>query len=81
MIDYESPTDSHHYYRYNPKDSDTWKYCCSDPKIWAVWFYHTEMHPNNAKEMANSVDPDQILLQEPSDVGSHCLPSPVYLKT
>ena len=39
------------------------------------------MCPNNADGVANSVDPDQTLLQEQTDLGTHCLPRPVCPKT
>ena len=39
------------------------------------------MGPNDADEMANSVDPDQTAPLEQSDQGLHCLPRPVCPKT
>ena len=39
------------------------------------------MHPKDAEGIANSVDPDQLLLEEQSDLGLHCLPRPVCPKT
>ena len=42
-----------------PKYSDTQKVCSNHSKIWTVWLYHRVMCPNDADEMANSVDPDQ----------------------
>ena len=38
------------------------------------------MHPNDAEGIANSVDPDQTA-PEQSDLGLHCLPRPICLKT
>ena len=38
------------------------------------------MSPNGKEGMANSVDPDQTA-EEQSDLGLHCLPRPVCLKT
>ena len=34
------------------------------------WFYNAIMHPNDADEMGNSVEPD---LLEQSDLSLHCL--------
>ena len=45
-----------------------------------MWLSHRAMRPKDAAEMANSVDPDQIV-QEQSDLGLHCLPRPVCPKT
>ena len=42
-----------------PKYSDTQKISCNHSKIWTMWLYHRVMSPNDADEMANSVDPDQ----------------------
>ena len=39
------------------------------------------MHPKDAEEIANSVDPDQTAPLEQSDLGLHCLPRPICLKT
>ena len=39
------------------------------------------MHPKDAEEIANSVDPDQTAPEEQSDLGLHCLPRPVCPKT
>ena len=45
------------------------------------------MHPKDAEEIANSVDPDQtaplgaLWLEEQSDLGLPCLPWPVCRKT
>ena len=46
-------------YRKFPKYSDTQKICCNHSKIRTMWLYHRVMSPNDADEMANSVDPDQ----------------------
>ena len=46
-------------YRKFPKYSDTQTVCCNHSKIWTMWLNHREMSPNDADEMANSVDPDQ----------------------
>ena len=40
----------------NPKNLDTWKHCCNDPKVWTRWLYDRVMHPQDADRMANSVD-------------------------
>ena len=45
-----------------PKNSDTRKIYCNNPKIRLVWIFHREMRPNDADGMANSVDPDQTAL-------------------
>ena len=42
-----------------------------------VLFYYRVMVPKDADRNANSVDPDQ----EQYDLGLHCLPRPVCLKT
>ena len=39
------------------------------------------MCPKDVEGMANSVDPDQTAPQEQSDLGLHCLPRTVCLKT
>ena len=39
------------------------------------------MHPKEADGMANSVDPDQTLLQKQSDLGLHCLLRPICPNT
>ena len=39
------------------------------------------MGPKDADEIANSVDPDQTAPLAQSDLGLHCLPRPVCLKT
>ena len=39
------------------------------------------MHPKDAYGMANSVDPDQTLLQKQSDLGLHCLLRPICPNT
>ena len=40
------------------------------------------MHPKDADEMANSVDPDQTAyLQKQSDLGLHCLLRPICPNT
>ena len=46
-------------YRKFPKYSDTQKICCNHSKIWTMWLYHSVMSPNDADEMANSVDSDR----------------------
>ena len=48
------------------------KNCCNYPKIWTIWFYHSLTHPKDVCRMANSVNPDQNLLQEQSYPGLHC---------
>ena len=50
--------------------------CCNQPKIWTWLLYHRAMRSKDADGMANSQDPDQQ-----SDLGLHCLPRPVCLKT
>ena len=42
-----------------PKYSDTRKIYSNNPKIWLIWIFYREMHPNDADGMANSVDPEQ----------------------
>ena len=42
-----------------------------------MWLYNGVMSPNDADEMANSVDPDQ----EQSDLGLHCLLRSICPKT
>ena len=46
-------------YRKNPKISDTRKFCCNLPKIGTRWLYRRVLHPKEADNIANSVDPDQ----------------------
>ena len=46
------------------------------PKNLNNWPYSREMPPKDADGIANSEDPDQQ-----SDLGLHCLPRPVCLKT
>ena len=48
-----------HYYRNDPKFSDTQNICCNHSKVWTMCLYHRLMSPNDADGMANSVDPDQ----------------------
>ena len=49
---------------------------CNHPKIRTRWLLpHRVMGPKDVHRMANSVDPDQ------SDLGLHCLPRTVCLKT
>ena len=45
-------------YHKNPKYLDTPKICCNPPKILTRWLYQRVMHPKDAAEIANSVDPD-----------------------
>ena len=45
--------------RKSPKFSDTQNGWYNDPKLQAKRFYHRVMHPNDADNIANSVDPDQ----------------------
>ena len=42
------------------------------PKICFLWLF-MQLFPKIPSGMANSVDPDQTLLQEQSDLGVHCL--------
>ena len=62
----------------NPKISDTQKICCNHHKSWTRWLFLRLMHPKpkDAAGIANSVDPE-----EQSDLGLHCLPRSVCLKT
>ena len=60
-----------HNYRKFPKYSDTQKICCNHSKIWTMWLYHRVMSPNDADGMA----------KEQSDLGLHCLPRHICLKT
>ena len=46
-------------YHKTPKNSDTYKICCSHPKIWTSWLYRWVMLSIDADRMANSVDPEQ----------------------
>ena len=46
-------------YGKNPKNSDNRKITVIILKNGLIWIFHRGMHPNNADEMANSVDPDQ----------------------
>ena len=39
------------------------------------------MHPKDADGMANSIDPDQLLLQKQSGLGLHCLLRPICPNT
>ena len=39
------------------------------------------MSPTDAEGLASSVDPDQTAPLEQSDLGLHCLPIPVSVKT
>ena len=68
----------HPAFRKSPENSDTRKICCSHPKIWTKWLCWRVMHPKDAYGLANSVDPDQTAQ---SDLGLHCLPIPICLKT
>ena len=43
----------------NPKISYTQNICCNHPESWTRWLYWRVMHPKDAAEIANSVDPDQ----------------------
>ena len=52
----------HKGYRKFPKYSDTQKVCSNHSKIWTMWLYNRLRSPNDADEMANSVDPDQTAL-------------------
>ena len=42
-----------------PKNSDNWKHCCNHSENWTMWICCRVMCPNNADEMANSIDPDE----------------------
>ena len=67
-----------------PKYLDTQKICCNHSKIWTMWLYHRVMSPNDAGGMANRVDPDQTAQEQSdqqSDLGLHCLPRHICLKT
>ena len=44
-------------YRKFPKYSDTQKICCYHPKSWSRWRFLRVIHPKDAEEIANSVDP------------------------
>ena len=46
-------------YHKNPKNSDNQNICCNHPKNWTKRLYHRLMHPKDAEDIANSVDPDQ----------------------
>ena len=37
------------------------------------------MHPKDANELANSVEPDQTASEEQSDLGQHCLLRDLYV--
>ena len=63
------------------KNPDTRKKCCNYPKIGTVSFCYRVIGPKDADGMTNGVDPDQTSLQKQSDLGLHCLPSPVCQKT
>ena len=69
-----SGSSSSDHYRKNLKNSDTRKNCCNYPKIGTALFYYWVMDPNDADGMANSVEGQ-------CDLGLHCLPRPVCLKT
>ena len=66
-------------YRKNHKNSDTRKIAVMTLKFEQSGFTKGVMSPKDADRMANSVDPDQI--EEQSDLGLHCLPRPICLKT
>ena len=68
-------------YHKNLKILDTRKNCCNYPKVGTVSFYDRVMAPKGADRMTNSVDPEQTALQEQSDLGLHCLHSPICPKT
>ena len=40
--------------------------------------FHRKICRKGADGMANSLDPDQTVLKEQSNLGLHCLPRPVY---
>ena len=72
-VDYRPYRRMNYTYCNFPKNSDTQNICCNHSKIWTMWLYHRVMSPNDADGMENSVDPDQ----EQSDLGLHCLPTPL----
>ena len=69
------------YYRKNFKIWDTSNNCHNCSKIGKVGCNIALMHPKEAGAMANSVDPDQTLLQKQSDLGLHCLLRPICPNT
>ena len=46
-----------------------------------MWFYHKVLRPEDADGMANSVDRYRYPLSGEPDLGLHCLPRLVFLKT
>ena len=68
-------------YRKIPKYLDTRKIAVIILKFVQCVSTNRVMSPTDADRMATSVDPDQTLLLEQSDLGLHCLPRPTFLKT
>ena len=65
-----------------PKISDAKKLRCKLQKIQTKTPYLMEFRQKGANGVANSEDPDQTApLGEQSDLGLHCLPRPICLKT
>ena len=70
-----------HSYRKVPKFSDARKLCCNLPKIQTKSPNLRGFCQKDANGIANSEDPDQLFLEEQFDLGLHCLPGPICLKT
>ena len=47
----------------NSKNSGPPKICCDHPKSWTRWLYLRIVHPKDAEEVANRVDPDQTRIE------------------
>ena len=68
-------------FRKAPKFSDARKLCCNLPKIRTKSPNLRIFCQKDANGIANSEDPDQTALYEQFDLGLHCLPGPICLKT
>ena len=76
-------------YREISRDWDTLNNYRNCNKNGTVWFHSAVMHPKdadgiaskNADGIANDADPDQTAPQEQSDLGLHCLLSPICPNT
>ena len=66
-------------YRKVPKFSDARKLCCNLSKFQTKRPNLRVFHQKDANGIANSENPDQTAPR--ADLGLHCLPRPVFLKT
>ena len=64
-------------YRKNSKNWDTWNNYHNCPTFRTVGFYSAVLCSKDADRITNGEDPDQMLHEEQSDLGLHCLLRPI----